>query len=583
MFKKPENAVMIRTFLLLLLMPFLAIGQLMAQESDYTIVSKRDTTVKTRIGGVTLSSREVRHYVYEYQSKDADGKPATISGVIMIPSDIVAGSTPCDGIMLYNRATLSSPDLCPSKGESELLNGLIANPLRPNYILVMSDFIGYGSSEQYPMFYHSGDVNARNSLDGLLAARKLLTDESIPQGKFLFNMGFSQGGSESLYVAKLRDMEYKDKGVTFTKTFAGGGPTDYVKAYEEYVKKDDCLDRKDVILMLISAVENLHLNVRYSDLFKEPLASKVPEIVKKKDKDLLSEAGVSMEGKLSDLIQPAYMNLQSNEAKSFMAALKKINLMEGWNIDLTQKYFIEHSRHDNYVPIQCVRALIPWMREKGFTPSLVPGKTNLQTNTLVIKADHTISAAVWLIQTMAAIQFWPVVYYEGEQNRYYHGAVKDLNLMKVIKTLESLGIDLRKVGANAPRFKAEVAAAVADGSIQLEGSAAQLLTSKRAGLLDLLAILGEVEEFLQRIDLSISDAVEMILDAGITVEDIVAVVNYFDGSKAPKRSSEALSAEIGTHAPLYLLQLYEQTLASWLLLGGIDVEYSQWGWQTNGK
>ena len=138
MFKKPENAVMIRTFLLLLLMPFLALGQLMAQESDYTIVSKRDTTVKTRIGGVTLSSREVRHYVYEYQSKDADGKPATISGVIMIPSDIVAGSTPCDGIMLYNRATLSSPDLCPSKGESELLNGLIANPLRPNYILVMS-------------------------------------------------------------------------------------------------------------------------------------------------------------------------------------------------------------------------------------------------------------------------------------------------------------------------------------------------------------------------------------------------------------------------------------------------------------
>ena len=149
--------------------------------------------------------------------------------------------------------------------------------------------------------------------------------------------------------------------------------------------------------------------------------------------------------------------------------------------------------------------------------------------------------------------------------------------------MESLGIDLRKVGANAPRFKAEVAAAVADGSIQLEGSAAQLLTSKRAGLLDLLAILGEVEEFLQRIDLSISDAVEMILDAGITVEDIVAVVNYFDGSKAPQRSSAALSAEIGTHAPLYLLQLYEQTLASWLLLGGIDVEYSQWGWQTNGK
>ena len=33
-----------------------------------------------------------------------------------------------------------------------------------------------------------------------------------------------------------------------------------------------------------------------------------------------------------------------------------------------------------------------------------------------------------------------------------------------------------------------------------------------------------------------------------------------------------------TEAPLYLLKYYEKTLADWLLLGGIDVEYSQWGW-----
>ena len=153
---------------------------------------------------------------------------------MMIPSNIIDG-TPCDGIMLFNRATLGSPDDCPSTGNQELINGLIANPLKPNYILVMSDFIGYGSSSEYPSFYHSGEVNARNSLDGLLAARQILDDQQLPQGKYLFNLGFSQGGSESLYVAKLRDMEYKDKGVTFTKTFAGGGPTDYAVAYQEYV------------------------------------------------------------------------------------------------------------------------------------------------------------------------------------------------------------------------------------------------------------------------------------------------------------------------------------------------------------
>ena len=537
-----------------------------AQSADYKIILESDTTVKTRAGGVTLSTRAVRRYVYEYPSKDADGKPVTISGVIMIPSNIVDGSAPCDGIMLFNRATLGSPEDAPSTGNSELINGLIVNPLKPNYILIMSDFIGYGSSIDKPSFYHSGDVNARNSLDGLVAARKLLTDKQIPMGKYLFNLGFSQGGSETLYVAKLRDMEYKDKGITITKTFAGGGPTDYVIAYKEYVKRDWCEDCKDVVMMLISAVENLHLNIDYKDLFKEPLATGAKEYIKTKTKGTLSDYGVNMEDSLSHLIQPAYMDLESDQAKAFMAALEKINLMNGWDIDTTQRYFIEHSRHDNYVPIQCVRAIIPWMREKGFTPSLVPGKTNLQTNTLVFKANHTVSAIIWLIQTVATIEVWPVLYYEGDQNRYYHNVVKDLNIMKVIKTLESWGIDLRKIikGDNAP----------------------QLVASHRANRSGALAAIMDfipgIKDALAKVDLTPEDAEEMLEDAGITLEDVLQVAAYLFLSPSSAPSSDSVLSiypfDENVEAPVQLFQLYEQTLANWYMQGGINVEYEKWGW-----
>ena len=537
-----------------------------AQSADYKIILERDTTVKTRAGGVTLSTRAVRRYVYEYPSKDADGKPVTISGVIMIPSNVVDGSAPCDGILLFNRATLGSPEDAPSTGNSELINGLIVNPLKPNYILIMSDFIGYGSSIDKPSFYHSGDVNARNSLDGLVAARKLLTDKQIPMGEYLFNLGFSQGGSETLYVAKLRDMEYKDKGITITKTFAGGGPTDYVIAYKEYVKRDWCEDCKDVVMMLISAVENLHLNIDYKDLFKEPLATGAKEYVKTKKKETLGDYGVSMQDSLHNLIQPAYMDVESDQAKAFMAALEKINLMKDWDIDTTQRYFIEHSRHDNYVPIQCVRAIIPWMREKGFTPSLVPGKTNLQTNTLVFKANHSVSAIIWLIQTVAAIEVWPVLYYEGGQNRYYHNVVKDLNLMKVIKTLESWGIDLRKIvkGDNAP----------------------QLVASHRANRSGALAAIMDfipgIKDALAKVDLTPEDAEEMLEDAGITLEDVLQVAAYLflSPSSVPETDSvlSVYPFSEDVEAPVQLMQLYEQTLANWYMQGGINVEYENWGW-----
>ena len=538
-----------------------------AQEVTYKIIADADTVIKTKTGDVTLYSRHVHRYVYEYPSKDADGKPATISGVIIIPAEIADGTAPSDGILLFNRATLGSPDDAPSTGNAQLLNGLIANPLKPNYILVMSDFIGYGSSIDYPSFYHSGDVNARNSLDGLLAARQLLTDKAIPQGKYLFNLGFSQGGSESLYVAKLRDMEYKDKGITFTKTFAGGGPTDYVVAYREYLKSDWCEDCKDVVMMLISAVENLHLGIDYKDLFKEPLASGAKEYVKTKKKSTLSDYGVSMEDSLSHLIQPAYMNLESNEAKALIVALEKINLMNGWKPDSTQRYFIEHSRHDNYVPIQCVRAIIPWMAGKGFTPSLVPGKTNLQTNTVVFKLNHTLSAIVWLIQTVAAIEVWPVLYYEGEQNRYYHNVVKDLNVLKALKTLESWGIDVRKmINTNAARQRLEARG-----------------VSKAGLLATIMELVPGVKDALGKVDLTPEAAEEMLEDAGVTLSDVLDVAAYIlfsPQTSAAQESGDITSSdalEDHVEGPLFLMRYYERRLANWLLTGGLDAEYDKWG------
>jgi hypothetical protein len=529
------------------------------QNVDYKIIYERDTVIKTRAGGFSLATRAVRRFIYEYTSKDVDGKPVTISGVMMIPSNIIEG-TPCDGIMLFNRATLGSPEDCPSTGESELINGLIANPLSPNYILVMSDFIGYGSSSQYPMFYHSGDVNARNSLDGLLAARQILTDKQLPQGKYLFNLGFSQGGSEALYVAKLRDMEYKDRGVTFTKTFAGGGPTDYVVAYREYVSHDWCEDCKDVIMMMISCVENCHMNIDYKDLFKEPLASGVQEFIKTKKKSTLSDFGVSMRDSLHNLIQPAYMDPETPQAKAFMAELEKINLMNGWEPDLTQRYFIEHSRHDNFVPIQCVRAIIPWMKEKGFSPSIVPGKSNLQTNTIVFKLDHTGSAIVWLIQTVAAIQFWPVLYYEGEQNRYFHDVVGDMNLMKVIKTLESWGIDLQKIAKENGLSLGNLFARVSDTRRM----------PKKGTIFDLIP---DINKTLSAVDLTTDNLDEMCKDSGITDKDILEAFGYIIGLK----TSRAQEAEQNIEAPLYLLRSYERQLAEFFLLGGYDVSYGNWG------
>lgn len=528
-----------------------------AQDVAYKILHETDTTVSVKLSGVTLGSREVKFYRYEYPSKDADGKSVSISGIIMAPSDVVSGSVPCDGVVMFNHATIGNPSQAPSQGGLEAPSAMLANPLRPNYIIVMSDYIGYGSSSDHPICYLAGDTNARNSLDGLLAARQLFEDKGIPQGKYLFNVGYSQGGTESMYASKLRDMEYKDKGITFDKTFAGGGMLDCEKAYDEYVKKDQCDAINDVAMFLISLNENFHMGIDYKDLFKEPLASNVQEVIKTKDKGVLSRIGVSDIEYLHDLLQPAYMDPESVEYKALKAKLAEVKISNGWEPDLTQRYYLEHSRHDNYVPIQCARELLTWMVGKGFTPSLVPGKTNLQTCTLVFKLKHQSSGIVWAIQTMAAIQFWPVLYHEGELNRFYYGVVKDLDVMKVLTTLEGWGLDVRKLvkGSLSPQHRSQAVAII-------------------------LNLIPNVREALAKVDLTADDLAEMLDDAGITDEDVVRVAAYlFSSPSAPayNRSVQSVIDERGADA-LFLPRLYEQKLAGWFLLGGYDVDYSSWGW-----
>jgi hypothetical protein len=523
-----------------------------AAQDAYKILHEADTTVKAKLGGFSLGSRQVKHIIYEYPSTDADGKAVTISGIILAPSDIINGSVPCDGIVMYNHYTIGSPKDAPSQSGKGLddIGIMLSNPLKPNYIIVASDYIGYGSSIDHEVSYISGDTNSRNSLDGLLAAKKLFEDRQIPQGKFLFNFGYSQGGTVSMFAAKLTDTEEKYRGIRFDKTFSGGGPLDFEKIFSIYVKRDACDDIADVVLMLISVNENYHLGIDYKDMFQEPMASHALEYFKAKDKSVVFDIGVGSKDSIHQVLTPTFMDLNSEPAKKLCAKLKEISLTTGWEPDTTKKYYIEHSRHDNYVPIQSARSIIPWMRDKGFKPSIVPGKSSLQTTTVVFKLNHQQSGIVWVIQTLAAIQFWPVLYYEGEQNRYYHNIVGDLNLLKVIKTLESWGIDLNKIIKN--------------------GGLSRRYQPERWTWFDLIP---NISETLAKVGLTTDDLEEMVEDSGITMADILSAYAYI---MSPKESRET-TIEESVEAPLYLLRSYEQTLADWFQLAGYDINYNLWG------
>jgi hypothetical protein len=270
------------------------------------------------------------------------------------------------------------------------------------------------------------------------------------------------------------------------------------------------------------------------------------------------------------------MNLNSEPSKKMRAKLKEISITNGWEPDTTKCYYIEHSRHDNYVQIQSVRVIIPWMQEKGFKPSIVPAKSSLQTCPIVFKLKHQQSAIVWGIQTMVAAQVWPVVYYEGEQNRYYHEFVSTLNIKKVIQYLEGIGIDLRKIIKNkglSRTFEQDIREELANGTLQPDDNLSRLYVPRR----DFFDVLNSLSETFAKVDLTITDVLEMIDDSGITILDILEVYIYLTSSDDGSRLTEAEDTE-DVEAAVYLTKMYEQTLTKWLIEAGVETGFKQWVW-----
>ena len=144
----------------------LAAPALTAHAEDYTynIISEKDTTISLVVSGTNLGSRDIHRYLYEFPSVDAEGKPVNISGAVWVPKNIYDGTAPCDGVVLYNHYTHLSADERISVLGEEFCNGLLSSPLKPNYIFVISDYLGFGITADRPQAYLCGETNARNSL-----------------------------------------------------------------------------------------------------------------------------------------------------------------------------------------------------------------------------------------------------------------------------------------------------------------------------------------------------------------------------------------------------------------------------------
>lgn len=374
---------------------------------------------------------------YVYPSTDPQGEPITLSGTILIPDEIWKGKAKSEGILMINHYTKFHKNEAPTISNGELENIMLANPFYPNYIIVESDFYGFGSTVRFPQAFLQGPHNARASLDGLIAARGLLDQMGFDYGPLCFNLGYSSGGYEALYAQKLRDMEYADR-ISFDKTFVGGAPLDVCEAYRQYVLTDSTAYNAVPLLLMVSTNETQGLNMSFSEVLQPYICDRIDELVLSKEFSSWPICdSIGRDKKVHEILTAPYCDLESEKSLAIQEILRGFNLTnDDWTPDLSQRIYIFHSLDDDYVPVECARPIIPFLESKGFVSSIIPGKTNLQTNFVMKKLGHIAGTLVYYLQTLAAVKTWPVMYTDGQLNPVYAKIVNLKPSESVQKELE---------------------------------------------------------------------------------------------------------------------------------------------------
>ena len=501
------------------------------------------------------SERSIVKVNYVYPSTDPFGQSITLSGTMLIPSEIWSGEAKSEGILMMNHYTKFHRDEAPTISNGELENMLLANPLKPNYIIVESDFYGFGTTVRFQQAFLQGLANARASLDGLLAAQSLLRELGFDYGPLCFNIGYSSAGYDALAAQKLRDIEYADR-ISFDKTFSGGGPSDVCEAYRQYVIKDRTAYNAVPLLLMVSTNETQKLNLDYKDVFQPEVASRIDELIFSKSYSSWPVCDAIGRDKLvSEILSGPYCNLSSIESQNIQDILRGFNMTnDDWTPDPSQRIYLFHSRGDDYVPIESARPMVAFLKSKGMEPSIIPGRTNFQTNFVVRNMGHLSATLIYFVQTLSAIQAWPQMYTDNQLNPTYQKFVgTDVDLVGTLRQLDAMGFDCRSVIS------------------QLQERLSALGQSDIAQGIDLSKITQATEDVLNQMGFTKEELFEMAEDSGIDItKTIVDFIIYMSETPAEGGDTGAPALQqlnrAGSvlDAPLTPADEYAQQLRDWL-------------------
>ncbi len=271
------------------------------------------------------------------------GQPIIASGLVCIPKS--SGSFP---IISFQNGTNTKNANAPSLNWNNELFSMIEGIASTGYVILLPDYIGFGSSSNILHPYHHRESNNSAVIDLIKASQEFLKGKpsgATGNGK-LFLMGYSQGGWATLSALKeIETNPIADEQIQAVS--CGSGSYDLVAMTNYLTALDSFPTPLYLPYFAQSHIKNGLMNISLGTIFKEPYATAIPGLFNNQLDATAIDAQLTnkIPGLLTDSLRSGF------NTSSLFTALRTeltVNSIPAWNT--TSRIFFAAGTGDLDVP-----------------------------------------------------------------------------------------------------------------------------------------------------------------------------------------------------------------------------------------
>jgi pimeloyl-ACP methyl ester carboxylesterase len=285
-------------------------------------------------------------YAIEYTTT-YKGEEIVASGMVFLP---VAAEDPVDfPLISFQHGTIASNSEAPSQlSISNEQNILYAGMAGAGFVIVVPDYIGFGSSVHITHPYYVEEPTAQAIMDMIRAGGELALENGLSLSNHLYLAGYSQGGYATLAAHK----QIEEEGVEWyqlQKSYPSSGGYDVVGMRDYFFSLDTY--HQPFFLAYVAEAYRTYYDwdkEQLQDMFNEPYAGLIPTLF---DGSFTgSQVNDQLNDTLSVLVRSDYLSNPEGSQFDFIEDAFAANALLDWTPEITIEFF--HGDADITVPYQ---------------------------------------------------------------------------------------------------------------------------------------------------------------------------------------------------------------------------------------